>query len=87
MNHTLVELAHAMINAHRLLEFLWELAIAHAAYLWNRAFTSPLHDHTPYEIWHNNKPNVFHLHEFGAPVLILHQGQAQQRKLQPKSTR
>jgi hypothetical protein len=87
MNRTLVELARAMINAHGLPEFLWELAVAHAAYLRNRAFTSPLADHTPYEIWHNNKPNVAHLREFGAPVWILHQGQAKQRKLQPKSAR
>jgi len=33
MNRMLVELARAMINAHELPEFLWELAIAHAAYL------------------------------------------------------
>jgi transposase InsO family protein len=78
MNRTLVELARAMINAHGLPEFLWELAVAHAAYLRNRAFSSPLADHTPYEIWHNNKPNVAHLREFGAPVWILHQGQAKQ---------
>jgi len=72
----LVELARAMINAHELPEFLWELAIAHVAYLRNRAFTSPLGGYTPYKIWHNNKPNVAHLGEFGAPVWILHQGQA-----------
>jgi len=78
MNRMLVELAHAMINAHELPEFLWELAIAHAAYLRNQAFTSPLGDHTPYKIWHNNKPNVAHLCKFGAPVWILHQGQAKQ---------
>jgi hypothetical protein len=87
MNRTLVELACAMINAHGLPEFLWELAVAHAAYLRNRAFTSPLGDKTPYEIWHNKKPNVSHLREFGAPVWILHQGQAEKRKLQPKSSR
>ena len=86
MNRTLVELAHAMINAHGLPEFLWELTVAHAAYLRNRAFTSPLSNHTPYKIWHNKKPNVSHLCEFGAPVWILHQGQAKQRKLQPRST-
>ena len=87
MNRTLVELARAMINAHDLPEFLWEQAIAHAAYLGNWAFTSPLSNHTPYEIWHNKKPNVSHLREFGAPVWILHQGQAKQRKLQRKSKR
>ena len=81
MNQTLVELAHAMINAHDLPEFLWEQAVAHAAYLRNWAFTSCLGDHTPYEIWHNKKPNISHLREFGAPVWILHQGQAKQPKL------
>ena len=87
MNRTLVELAWSIINAHGLPEFLLELAVAHAAYLWDWAFTSPLGDHTPYKIWHNNKPNVSHLHEFRAPVWILHQGQAQQHKLQPKLMR
>ena len=85
MNQTLVELACVMINAYELPEILWELAIAHAPYLQNRAYTSPLGNHTPYEKWHNNKPNVAHLCKFGAPVWILHQGQAKQRKIQPKS--
>ena len=29
----LVEFAHAIINAHSLPEFFWELAVMHAAYL------------------------------------------------------
>jgi transposase InsO family protein len=35
MNRTLVELARAMVDAQKLPEFLWEPAIAHAAYLRN----------------------------------------------------
>jgi hypothetical protein len=35
MNHTLVELAHAMVNGHELPKFLWELMIKHTAYLQN----------------------------------------------------
>ena len=35
MNHTLVELACAMLTASKLPEFLWEPAVAHAAYLQN----------------------------------------------------
>jgi len=73
-----------MINAYKLPEFLWELVVACTAYLQNQAYTLPIGDHTPYEIWHNNKPNVAHLHEFSTPVWILHQGQAKQQKLQPK---
>ena len=35
MNRTLVELAHGMISVRQLPEFLWEPAVAHAAYLRN----------------------------------------------------
>ena len=39
----------------------------------------------PYKGWNNKKPNVAHLHEFGAPVWILLQGQKVDPKMQPKS--
>ena len=39
----------------------------------------------PYEGWYNKKPNVSHLHEFGAPVWVLLQGQKIDWKMQPKS--
>jgi hypothetical protein len=52
MNHTLVELARAMLIATKLPEFLWELAVKHAAYLRNRAFTKAVIDATPFEKWH-----------------------------------
>ena len=87
MNGTLVELARTMISAQDLPEFLWEPAVAHAAYLRNRAYTEPLKEKTPYEIWMMKKPNVSHLREFGAPVWVLLQGQHVQRKMLPKSKR
>ena len=86
MNRTLVELARAMRISADLPENLWESAFTHASYLRNRSFTAPL-NLTPYQKWHNNKPDVSHLREFGAPVWILLQGQHQERKLQPKSKR
>jgi hypothetical protein len=87
MNRTLVELARAMIKGQQLPEFLWELAVAHAVYLRNRSYTSPLKWKTPYEIWVKKKPSVSHLREFGAPVWVLLQGQHKQRKMKPKSKR
>ena len=39
----------------------------------------------PYEGWYNKKPNISHLHEFGAPVWILLQVQKIDWKTQPKS--
>ena len=84
-NCTLVELARAMITAQKVPEFLWEHAIAHAAYIRNRSYTRALKGETPYELWHGTKPNVAHLREFGTPVWVLLQGQAGQRKILPKS--
>jgi hypothetical protein len=85
MNRTLVELARAMVDAQQLPEFLWEPAVAHAAYLRNRAYTKPLKGKTPYETWVKKKPDISHLREYGAPVWILLQGQHIQRKILPKS--
>src|SRR6266849_9770659 len=85
MNRTLVELARAMLTGSQLPEFLWEQAVAHAAYIRNRSYTIANRDRTPYEAWHGNKPNVTHLREFGTPVWVLLQGQNVTRKILPKS--
>jgi len=85
----LVELARAMLVDSDLPEFLWEPAVAHAAYLRNMSYTtSPrLGNQTPYQVWYGKKPNVSHLCKFGAPVWVLLQGQNVQRKMLPKSQR
>src|SRR5713226_3233614 len=49
MNHTLVELTCAMLTAAQLPEFLWELAIRHAAYIRNRSYTKVIPEKTPYQ--------------------------------------
>jgi len=61
MNQTLVELAHAMLITSSLTEFLWEPAVAHAAYIRNHFYTTALVDRTPYQGWFGIKPNVVHL--------------------------
>ena len=76
-----------MITARELLELLWEYATLHAAYLQNRSYTKHLQNETPYQGWHDTKPDVSHLREFGAPVWVLLQGQKEQRKMLPKSKR
>ena len=75
MNRTLVELARAMIIDSKLPEFLWEPAVAHAVYVQNLSYTKHIPNATPYQLWHNRKPDVSHLCEFGAPIWILAQGQ------------
>jgi hypothetical protein len=85
MNRTLKELARAMRIAADLPVFLWEQAVAHAAYVRNRAYSSAIKVATPYQRWFNKKPDVSHLREFGAPVWILLQGQSKPPKMEPKS--
>ena len=85
MNQMLVELTRAMIRGQDLPEFLWENAVAHAAYLRNRVYTRALENATPYQVWFKKKPEVAHLREFGVPVWVLLQGQKEQRKILPKS--
>jgi len=87
MNCTLVELVCTMLMASELPEFLWEATVAHAAYLQNMSYMKPRVNMTPYQIWHERKPNVLHLHEFSAPIWVLLQGQRIQRKMLLKSQR
>jgi len=87
MNRMLVELVCAMLTATELLEFLWEPAVVHATYLRNLLHTKPRAKATPYQLWNGRKPNITHLHEFGAPIWVLLQGQRAQRKMLPKSQR
>ena len=85
MNHTLVELACAMLTVSHLPEFHWEPMVNHAAYVQNWSYIKAVQNKTPYEGWHNIKPNVSYLREFGSPVWILLQGQHMQRKMLPKT--
>ena len=49
MNRTLADLARAMRIAAELPVFLWEYAVAHAAYVQNRAYSSAIQATTPYQ--------------------------------------
>ena len=85
MNRTLVELVRAMLTDSKLPEFLWEPAVTHATYVRNLSYTKYILKATPYQLWHGHKPDVSHLHEFGAPIWILAQGQRVLQKMLPKS--
>ena len=86
MNRTLVELVQAMSIAQNVPSNLWPEATKHAAYLRNWTHTWALDASLPLEAWCGERPNVSHLHEFGAPVWVLVEGQ-NISKLDPKSER
>ena len=49
MMRTLVKLACAMLQAQKLPQFLWKLAVIHAGYIRDRAYTHTLQGKTPFE--------------------------------------
>jgi len=83
-NRTLLELARAMLIAKNLPQFLWDEAVAHAAYLQNREPTKAVKGKTLYEVWNGKMPNVAHLRKFGCNVWILDESN-NRSKLDPKS--
>jgi hypothetical protein len=83
-NRTLLELAWAMLIEKNLPIFLWDKAVAHAAYLQNRAPTCALDGKTPYEAWTGQKPDVAHLREFRCDVWVLDESK-NRSQLSPKS--
>jgi hypothetical protein len=75
-----------MLTALHLPEFLWEPVVNQATYVRNQSYTKAIQNKTPYEGWHNKKPNVSYLREFKFLVWILLEGQHGQQKMLPKIT-
>ena len=70
-NRTLLELAWAMLIAKNLPTFLWDKAVSHANYLWNRSSTVALKGMMLHEAYTSKKPDVSHLREFGCDIWVL----------------
>ena len=73
-----------MIHSAGLPLSFWGEAVNTAVYLCNRSPTSSLKDSTPYEYWHNEKPDVSHLKVFGCNVFV-HVPNSKRKKLDKKS--
>lgn len=72
MNRTLVEKARSMIYGAKLNKELWGEAILTATYLLNSSPTKAISlKKTPYELWHNKRPNIKHLKVFGCTAYVL----------------
>ncbi|GKD19403.1 retrovirus-related pol polyprotein from transposon TNT 1-94, partial [Tanacetum coccineum] len=65
-NRTLVEAARTMMIFSKSLMFLWVAAVATACYTHNRSLNHTRHNKTPYELVHDNKPDLSFLRVFGA---------------------
>ena len=84
-NTEVVNGAVNLIKESGLPKYLWAEAASFTVYTLNRVLSkvSPV---TPFEAWHNKKPNLSHLRVFGS-VAFIHIPKAERRKLDPKSTR
>lgn len=70
MNRTIVEKARCMLFDAELTKIFWAEATNTAVYLHNRIASSVLQGKTPYELWHNVKPDISHLRVFGSKVMV-----------------
>ena len=57
-NRTLMNTARCLLMQANLPDYMWAEAINTANYLRNRCPTSSLGGKTPYEFWHDKKPEV-----------------------------
>nr|GEX15602.1 retrovirus-related Pol polyprotein from transposon TNT 1-94 [Tanacetum cinerariifolium] len=65
-NRTLVEAAQTMLIFLKASLFLWAKAVATTCYTQNRSLIRKRHNKTPYELLHDQKPDLSYLHVFGA---------------------
>nr|GEZ16530.1 retrovirus-related Pol polyprotein from transposon TNT 1-94 [Tanacetum cinerariifolium] len=65
-NRPFVEAARTMLIFSKALMFLWEEAVATGCYTQNRSLIHTRHTKTPYEMVHNNKPDLTFFRVFGA---------------------
>ncbi|CAH9146107.1 unnamed protein product [Cuscuta epithymum] len=64
-NQMVVEMARCLMKTMAVPGIFWGEAVKTAVYILNRVPTRSLVGVTPYEAWHNRKPNVHHLRTFG----------------------
>ncbi|WVZ89853.1 hypothetical protein U9M48_036206 [Paspalum notatum var. saurae] len=64
-NQTVVGMARIMLKAKGMSAAFWGEAVSTAVYIHNRSPTKSLEGKTPFEAWHECKPDVAHLRTFG----------------------
>jgi transposase InsO family protein len=69
-NRTIVEAARTMMQEKNPPMFLWAEAVNTAVYLQNRTSSRMQPEKTPFELWHNEKPEVSHFRIFGSIAYV-----------------
>lgn len=67
---TIVEAARIILHSKDLERKFWAEAVNTAVYVLNRTGSSPVAGRSPYELWHNKKPQFENFRIFGSEVFI-----------------
>jgi len=78
---SLLEMGRCLLADAKLPKFLWPYAVRHAQYLRNRSYQRRT-GKTAYELFTNTKPDMRHIHPFGASCTVYIEGQ--KSKLSPR---
>ena len=71
MNKTITEKGRSLITGASLDKIFWGEAVSTATYLINRVPIKGLKvNKTPFELWHNKKPQIKYLKVFGSTVYV-----------------
>jgi transposase InsO family protein len=70
-NHTIVEMARAMLFASDLPWSFWAEAIQTGVHIHNRSPTKANNNCSPHQVWLGSPPGLLHLHPFGACAHLL----------------
>ena len=73
-----------MLCESHLPKYFWVEAINTACYILNRALIRPIHKKTPYELWHDRKPNIGYFHIFRRKYFIHNNDKNNIRKFDAK---
>jgi hypothetical protein len=73
---SLLDMARCLMADASLPKFLWPYAVRHAQYLRNRSYQRRT-EKTAYELFTGHKPDMRHIHPFGAPCTVLIEGHKQ----------
>ena len=82
---TIVERARTMTIHANLPVHLWPEAMAAAVYITNRLPTKALNNQTPYEAWHNEKPDLSNLRVYGCDAYVVDYHAKSKGKMAPRS--
>ncbi|HEV7737689.1 MAG TPA: reverse transcriptase domain-containing protein, partial [Chlamydiales bacterium] len=70
-HRTLMDRARSILAQTGLRTSMWGECILTSCYIKNRTPTNALKGKTPYEMWHNKKPDLSHMREIGCQAFVL----------------